>query len=301
MERHQAEEGMITRVIGRHVTVHTGDEELDCVVSGRLKHQIRVEGGLAVGDRVIVRRLHRAGHGVIEQILPRDRVLARVIEVEGRPVKQAIAANVDLALFVFSVCHPTPNFRMLDRFLVLAEMNELPAVIVANKIDLDPEGEYRKPFALYPSIGYKVIYTSAVTGEGLDALRDFLQGQMTVLAGPSGVGKSSLLNALDPSLDLPVGEVRRVDKGRHTTVVRQMFPLFGGWIIDTPGLRAIDPGETEEPLDQFFPEMRPYIGQCRFHDCWHIDEPDCAVRAAVDRGEITSQRYESYYRMVMGE
>jgi ribosome biogenesis GTPase len=191
---------------------------------------------------------------------------------------------------------------MLDRFLVIAEKQGIPAIIVANKIDLVGIEAARQSFAHYEPLGYRVYYTSAHSGEGVETLRGELAGKLSVFAGPSGVGKSSLLNWLLPELELEVREVSHATrKGRHTTVVREMFPLHGGYIADTPGLKAlalwdVDPAE----LDGYFPELRHLVADCQFSDCTHIHEPGCAVRAAVDAGEIHPERYQSYCYLRQG-
>jgi ribosome biogenesis GTPase len=190
--------------------------------------------------------------------------------------------------------------RKLDRFLVVAEMNELPAVICVNKVDLVPLEQAVNQFQLYEEIGYQVIYTSAKTGLGVAELRDLLTGKLSVLAGSSGVGKSSLLNAVQPGLGLRVREVSEATgKGLHTTRHAELLPLHGGgYVADTPGIRGlalfdVEPGE----LDAYFREIAPLVAFCQFSDCTHRHEPKCAVRAAVAQGEISQQRYQSYLRL----
>jgi ribosome biogenesis GTPase len=204
---------------------------------------------------------------------------------------------------VFAAASPEPHPRMLDRFLVIAEANDLAARIVINKVELvggaEAAGERWRD---YERAGYPVHYTSAKRNEGLGALHDALAGTVSVLTGPSGVGKSSLMNAMFPGLDLRVGEISEsVNKGRHTTVGGYLHPLpgpEGGYLADTPGLRevgmwALDP----EALDRCFPDLRPFLDQCRFGDCTHRVEPDCAVRDALARGEISEARYDSFLRL----
>lgn len=207
-------------------------------------------------------------------------------------------ANVDQVVVVFAAAHPEPRLRMLDRFLVQSEMSGLPAVIVVNKSDLVDRSEIESRFSVYVRAGYPVLYTSVLTGEGLEGLRDRLCGRISVLTGPSGVGKSSLLNVLEPGFRLRTGEVSEaVRKGRHTTVMAELLPLScGGYVADTPGLRELGLwGVSRDRLDECFPEFRPYLGDCRFgRGCSHTHEPDCAVRAAVESGEVSLDRYESY-------
>jgi ribosome biogenesis GTPase len=203
-------------------------------------------------------------------------------------------------VFVFSCAEPSPRLRMLDRLLVGAEIKDIPIAVCANKIDLVGRQEARALFGIYAEIGYPVHYTSAVTGEGIDELRDTLRGRISGLVGPSGVGKTSLLNAMQPGLGLRVREVSQAtSKGRHTTVVPQLLPLdVGGWVADTPGIRAlalfdIDP----EELDAYFPDIAPLVARCQFSDCTHTVEPGCAVMQAVEEGRVGCHRYESYVRL----
>jgi ribosome biogenesis GTPase len=194
---------------------------------------------------------------------------------------------------------------MLDRLLVLAENNDLPAFVCANKIDLlEDEGEAGELFGVYEEIGYPVLYTSAKTGQGIDALRQHLLGNLTVLSGPSGVGKTSLLNAVQPHLGLATQQISdATGKGRHTTVGVRLWPLEGGgYVADTPGLREAGLWDIEpEELAWHFVEFRPYLSDCRFSTCTHTHEPGCAVKTAVEAGEISELRYDSYQRMLVGE
>lgn len=293
-------------------------EELDASLRGRLKKADygRREGGairrdtvdaaeralkLAVGDRVRVERDDRGEAWAITEILPRTSRLARRAPGGGHG-ERVLAANVDQVVVVFAAAKPEPHPRMLDRFLVIAEANGLAARVVINKIDLVGEADARARFAAYERAGYPVHYTSAKLDAGLEGLRESLAGRVSVLTGPSGVGKSSLMNALFPGLDLRVAEISEsVNKGRHTTVGGHAHPLpaaEGGYLIDTPGLREVGlwslPTET---LDRCFPELREHLERCRFADCSHVAEPDCAVREAVETGLVDPSRYDSYLRL----
>ena len=290
---------------GRH-RVQDGDGVALCHLRGKLKRERLATDLIATGDWVRWRAT-RPDRGVIEEVLPRETQLSR-----RRPghldVEQVIVANPDQAVYIFSVREPTPHFRMLDRLLVIAENNDLPAIICANKVDLIEdevaEEEVQDRFGLYEEIGYPVIYCSARMGWGIDALRECLRGQLSVLCGPSGVGKSSLLNAVQPDLGLAVREISRATgKGRHTTVGVRLWPLeHGGYVADTPGLREAGFWDIEpEELAWHFVEMRPFLSDCRFSSCVHIHEPDCAVQAAVESGAISLTRYESYWRLLEGE
>jgi ribosome biogenesis GTPase len=293
---------------GRH-RIEDGDRTVTCDIRGRLKRQRLDTDLIATGDQVRWRPT-RPGRGVIEEILPRDTQLSR-----RRPghieAEQIIVANPDQAIFIFSVRDPAPHLRMLDRLLIIAENNDLPAIICANKIDLlasdthaGAVNQARRLFHTYEKIGYPVLYTSAHTGEGVNTLRERLLGRLSVLCGPSGVGKSSLLNAVQPELGLAVREISDYSgKGRHTTVGVRLWTLEGGgYVADTPGLREAGLWDIEpEELAWHFVEMRPFLSDCRFSSCIHTHEPDCAVKAAVQEGTIDTARYDSYCRLLAGE
>jgi ribosome biogenesis GTPase len=191
---------------------------------------------------------------------------------------------------------------MLDRFLVIAEKQRIPPIIVANKTDLVEDS--KEIFGLYETIGYRVIYTSVKDNKGVDELRNALVKKISAFAGPSGVGKSSLLNEIQSGLGLAVNEVSiAMDKGRHTTVTRQMFALEeGGYVADTPGWKSLALWDTEaEEIDAYFPELRDLVPQCQFSDCSHVHEPGCAVLAALKAGKVHPERYESYLRLRAGQ
>jgi ribosome biogenesis GTPase len=256
---------------------------------------------LAVGDRVLLEQ-DDSGSTAIAEILPRRSRLARRAPGGGHG-ERVVAANVDQVVVVFAAANPEPHPRMLDRFLVIAEANDLKARIVINKVELVGGVDVaRERWSLYERIGYPVHYTSVKQRLGLEELHDAFAGVVSALTGPSGVGKSSLLNAMFAGLDLRVGEISEsVNKGRHTTVGAYLHPLpdaQGGYVADTPGLRevgmwALSPTE----LDQCFPELRPFLTECRFADCRHSVEPGCAVREAVSRGDVSVARYESFIKL----
>jgi ribosome biogenesis GTPase len=303
--------GIVIKAQSGFFTVQADDgRQVVARVSGRLTQERRDTDLIAVGDRVRV-ALSKGGSATIGKIAERKRALSRLApSAKGRGGRrwdrqgylsereQIIVANPDEAVFVFACAQPDPHVRMLDRFLVGAEAQDIPAVICANKIDLvGGVQEAREWFGLYEEIGYPVIYTSALTGEGVDELREQLAGKLSVLAGPSGTGKSSLLNAMQEGLGLAAKQVSQATgKGRHTTVVPELLPLdVGGWVADTPGIRVLALFDTDpEELDAYFPEIAPLVAECQFSDCTHLVEPGCAVIAAVKAGRIHAERYESY-------
>lgn len=285
--------GRVLRAVGGTYTVEIAGVEHACVLRGRLKMEEGL-GRVAVGDEVEVELLED-GSAAIAEVRPRTRKLARRSAHGTR--EQVIAANIERLAAVLSVAKPQPNLILLDRLLVVAELSGIEPFVVANKIDLVDAGEARAAFADYEAAGYTVVYTSAVSGAGIAELAEALRGRTTAFVGPSGAGKSAILNAIEPGLGLRVGEVSRgPGTGRHTTVEASLHPLrAGGYVADTPGLRKLKLWEVPEgELDRAFPEFRPHLGGCRFPDCRHLQEPDCAVRAAVERGAITERRYKSY-------
>jgi ribosome biogenesis GTPase len=295
--------GLIVRSQSGFFTVRTGAGFVTCHLRGRLKQGPREGDIAAVGDRVRV-SIQSDGQGMIEEIEARTTSLVRLDPRPQGVYQQVILANPDQALFVFACANPSPHLRMLDRFLVIAEKQGLPALIVANKVDLVGQEQAEALFGFYRPLGYPVIYTCAKDGLGVEELRARLTGRVSALAGPSGVGKSSLLNAVQPGLGLAVREVSAaVSKGRHTTTVRELFPLDGGgYVADTPGMRSLALWDTEpEELDGYFPELAPLVHACQFSNCSHKSEPGCAVRLAVEAGDVSSQRYESYLRLRAGE
>ncbi len=297
-------QGRIIRTQSGFYTVETAEgEQWVCRLRGRLKRGPRTGDIAALGDWVRFRPVD-ARNGIIEEVLPRERALVRLAPTPRGTYRQVIIANPDQVVFAFACARPAPRFGMLDRFLVIAEKQGIPALILANKVDLTGEERAREMFGIYPPLGYPVLYTSVPWKLGLDALRARLAGKISALAGPSGVGKSSVLNAIQPGLGLAVSHVSEAtQKGRHTTVVRALYPLEGGgYVADTPGLKSLGLWDIEpEELDGYFPEMRDLVPLCEYNDCTHIDEPGCAVRAALEKGEIAPSRYRSYVRMRLGE
>ncbi|MFN8492499.1 MAG: ribosome small subunit-dependent GTPase A [Caldilineaceae bacterium] len=301
--------GIVTRARGHHFDVRTdpgSDNRMRlCEVRGRLLQERTKHTLVAVGDHVWVLP-NGEQKGQIERVEERHSVLSRQRPGVDTPAEDVILANPDQALVVFAAAQPEPHLRMLDRFLVIAESNELTTLIAVNKVDLIGLEQAQALFGLYENIGYHVIYASTKTGEGIAELRDCLNDKITVLTGPSGVGKSSLLNSIHPDLHLETGDLRDfMGKGKHTTRAAQLFALpFGEntFVADTPGIRELGLYEIEPTaLGFYFVEMKPYLHDCHYPGCTHDHEPGCAVRAAVEAGKIQAERYESYLRLLHGE
>ncbi len=297
--------GVVLRVRGHHYDVQTDDGVRVCQVRGKLLQNKTKDTLVAAGDRVWIWPEGR-NSGLIERVDARRSVLSRQQPGISRPAEDVILANPDQVLVMFSVAEPEPHLRMLDRFLVIAEANDLPAIICVNKIELTGLEGARAIFGIYEEIGYPVLYVSAKLGQGIEALKDLLMDRITVVTGPSGVGKSTLINAIYPELNLKVGDLRDfAGKGKHTTRAAQLIRLPLGeetFIADTPGIRElglyeIDPAD----LGFYFVDIAPFVNDCRFPDCTHDHEPGCAVRAAVEAGQIDRRRYESYLRLLHGE
>jgi ribosome biogenesis GTPase len=274
---------------------------LRCRLRGKLMEKAKSSDIAAIGDHVHVHPLDDHA-GTITDVDPRTSTLSRPARTEGKrgagsaEREQVIIANADQAFFVFAAASPAPQLRSLDRFLVVGEKSNIQTlVIIVNKIDLADDA--RALFAPYEQIGYPVIYTSALRGIGVDAVRERLKDKISVFTGPSGVGKTSLLNTIQPGLGRAVKAVSDATQlGMHTTRYSELIRFDdGGYLADTPGLRHLTIWDIEpEELDAYFREIAPRVPACRFGDCTHHDEPGCAVRDAAERGEITPARYDSY-------
>jgi ribosome biogenesis GTPase len=240
-----------------------------------------------VGDNVEIEVLDESEKlGSLVRILPRKNQLIR-----------PAAANVDQALVIFAVRQPDPNYVLLDRFLIAMEQKGIPAIICFNKQDLIEAGEAKKMYDIYAECGYQVLMTSAFNEEGITGVRNILEGKTTVVAGPSGVGKSSLTNLLQKEISMETGEIsRKLKRGKHTTRHSQLITIGEQtYLMDTPGFSSLFvEGMEKEELRSYFPEFSQYEGKCRFQGCVHVNEPDCAVKAAVENGLISRQRYDNY-------
>ena len=294
--------GVVTKKLTNSYFIQTGQSGLICTLSTKLKREARGDP-IAIGDFV---RWNEARQ--ITDVLPRQNQLSRrsAVPMPGAYAhEQVIAANIDQVIPVFAAANPKPAWHLLDRYLVSAESAEIPALVVLTKMDLvsgrPASAEIQQIAAEYQAIGYQVILTSAENGLGLGELRAALSDCLSVFVGKSGVGKSSLLNAIEPGLGLRVQQTNQTTgKGRHTTTHLEMFQLqSGGAIIDTPGVREFGLWDVaQDDLALFFPEMRALVGTCKFGlDCQHDQEPGCTIRRAVNLGEISPYRYQSYLKL----
>ncbi len=285
--------GMVLARVGSAYRVATATGEVRATLSGRAKLPDRER--VVVGDQVI---LDRPDGASIVGVEPRRNVLERRTP-NGRGAKP-IAANLDRVLVLTAVMSPKPNLSLIDRLLVIAEANEIPAGVVITKTDLKTHADLSHRFK---TAGYSIWPVSIRTGDGIEELAAEMRGHVTLLTGPSGVGKSSLLNRIQPGLSLPTGELStKIQRGKNITVTALMVPLDqGGFVVDTPGFSDVGLWGTEpRELANCFPEMRRFVDHCKFPDCHHLTEPGCAVRSAVDAGQIEGGRYDSY-RTVLKE
>jgi ribosome biogenesis GTPase len=301
---HQVEvsslQGTVVEVSSGLCRVDVVGQTLMCGLRGSLSaEETGFTNVVAVGDDVFV-SADSSGWGVVEQVLPRRTVLARP-DVFYSHLRQVIVANAEQLLIVASWRNPTLWPELIDRYLIAAQRNKLSPIICVNKIDL-AEDLLACQGALQPyqALGYPVIFASALTGVGIDSLREILRGRITALAGLSGVGKSSLLSAAQPSLQLRTGIVSEASgEGRHTTTQITMLPLaMGGFVVDTPGIREFGlSGLSSRDLIQFYPDLGAVAAGCRFADCSHRHEPNCAVKAAVAAGKLPLTRYDNYQKI----
>ncbi|MGL5682500.1 MAG: ribosome small subunit-dependent GTPase A [Marinifilaceae bacterium] len=296
------QKGVVIKSTGSWYTVLMADgEQVACRLRGKIRIAgIRSTNPIAVGDGVNVEI--DGEDGVITSILPRRNYIIRRSTNLSKE-SHILAANVDQALLVVTVANPETSTVFIDRFLATAEAYNIPAIIVFNKMDLYDEDNYAYVMgltAIYEQIGYKCIHCSTITGKGVDEVRALLKDKITVLSGLSGVGKSSLINKVEPGLDLKTASISDAHKsGKHTTTFAEMFPLSeGGFIVDTPGVRSFGTIDmSKQELSHFFPEIFKISDECRFNNCTHTHEPGCAVREAVEADEISESRYCSYLSM----
>lgn len=278
-------QGKIVKGISGFYYVHIAESGIyECKAKGAFRNQ-KIKP--LVGDNVEIAVLdEKEKKGNIEKILPRENALIR-----------PAVANIDLALIIFAIAKPQPNLNLLDRFLVMMDYQKVPVTICFNKVDLVDKEEEEKMADIYEKCGYPVLFVSAKEERGIDELYRILDGRTTAVAGPSGVGKSSLVNRLQPNVQMETGNIsRKIERGKHTTRHSEIIPIAGNtYIMDTPGFSTLDiPGFEKEDLQQFYPEFAAYEPYCRFQGCSHISEPDCGVKDALEEGKISRIRYENY-------
>jgi len=296
--------GRVLRVHGLNSAVEAGDGRLYQCATRRLLKTLATDQRHVVvaGDRVIFRPVESSeqSEGIIERVEPRYGSLCRA----SRGKQHVIVANVDQLLIVTSAAEPRLKPNLIDRLLISAEKSRIRPVICINKVDLIDPALLQPLVGLYSQMGYRVLLLSAETGSGIERLRRVMRHRESVVAGQSGVGKSSLLNRIDPELGLRVMTVSaESQKGRHTTTTAQLIPLSdGGYVVDTPGIRQYQPWDViAEEVAGFYRDLRPYVSRCRFPDCTHTHEAECAVKDAVADGRLDERRYEGYCQLLLGD
>lgn len=301
--------GTVTTVRGLFVEVDEGAQRWACTIRRMLRTRlIDARSSLTVGDHVRFQPVAvgqqlglQTSHdqllpeGIIVEVMPRKTTLLRQYD---RRI-QVIAANVDQVVVVVATIDPPLRPHLIDRYLVAIHKGDMRSVICINKADLDEDGFAAEVAERYRKLGYRTLLTSTVDGRDIEALRQLLTGQTSAIVGPSGVGKSSLINAIEPGFALKVGDLTDLRRGKHTTTTARLLKWdFGGYVVDTPGVRQFDPAAVErQELEAYFIEFRDLVARCRFPSCSHTHEIDCAVRAAVDTGDVGIERYESYCKM----
>ena len=292
--------GLVTKSTGSWYSVlnESTGERLECRLRGQFRiHGIKNTNPVVVGDRVDY-GTEKDGTGIITHIETRKNYIERK-STNLSKIRHLIAANIDLAFLLVTLREPRTSLGFIDRFLVAAEGFRIPVCLVFNKMDLYSEAELsvvEELSALYSHIGYGVLRTSVVSGMGIDKLREMIHGKVCLFSGHSGTGKSAIISAIDPTLNLRTGDISKVhNKGKHTTTFAEMFPLAEGYMIDTPGIKEFGLIQySKEEVRDYFPEIRAYNNRCKFDDCSHTHEPGCLVQKAVESGEIAPSRYLNY-------
>lgn len=277
------EKGIIVKGIGGFYYIKQGDRVFECKARGKFRNKKITP---LVGDYVLFKFDEMTKQGIIEDILDRR------VELIRPPV-----ANVEQAIIVFALKNPDPNLRLLDKILVMSEYNNLELKICINKIDLDDDDYLHKIMEIYKDTGYEIIPCSTKKEVGIDRIKGILKDKISVFAGPSGVGKSSLLNKVQSGLELKTGEIsNKIKRGKHTTRHSELLELdFGGWVVDSPGFTSLNIDYIEiEELGYLFPEFRHYVDDCKFTNCLHVNEPNCEVKNALNKGYISKDRYNNY-------
>lgn len=299
-------EGRVFKSTGSWYEVRTKEGEvIQCRLRGKFKNKnLKVNNPIAVGDYVILEReLLGDNTAVITKILPRTNYIIRK-SAKKTGFAHILSSNIDQAMLMATLAFPRTSLGFIDRFLVSAESFRIPSLVIFNKSDIFEEDGFKyaeELQALYESLGYKAAFISVLENKGMDEVNKMLEGKTTLIAGHSGVGKSSFLNKILPDLDLRIGDVSLfAEKGTHTTTFAEMFQVKKDtFLIDTPGIKELGLYDIEShEISDYFPEMRAFIGACKFHNCAHTIEPDCAVLKALEQGEIAESRYASYLSML---
>ena len=302
------EKGIVLKSTGSRYRVLYGDGKIiDCSIKGKLRiREFRTTNPVAVGDNIFFETDPKSGTGIITEVIDRRNYILRKATNLSRH-SQIIAANIDQVLLMVTIIMPETPFEFIDRFLITAEAYRIPAIIIINKADLYGSDEMEKLEyleSLYTKIGYECIRLSLKENINLDALKSLMRGKTSLISGYSGVGKTTLLNTLNPHLNLKTAEISDYHKqGKHVTTFPEMHEMpFGGFVIDTPGIRGFGVVDMEKnEIYHFFREIFKVSKYCRFNNCLHLDEPGCAVRSAVEHGEIDFLRYKSYLNIMEGD
>ena len=302
------QKGVVTKSTGNLYRIRTEDNQIiECKLKGQFRiHGIKTTNPVAVGDHVCFIREKKQVYGLITDIEERKNYITRK-SINLSHISHILAANIDRVFLIISINYPQTPLGFIDRFLTAAESFRIKTVLVFTKIDLYNKEEYiqlNEWKTLYEQIGYSCLSVSALTKEGLDNLKEMMQNNVSFFGGQSGVGKSTLINALDQNLHLQVGDISNFyKKGKHTTTFAEMFTLsFGGYIIDTPGIKEFGLIQYEkEEVTHYFPEMLRLLPQCKFNNCTHTHEPNCAVKKALEEGKIAYSRYRNYISIIENE
>lgn len=293
--------GRVITTIGQNSIVHADDgRTFECTTRRLLRTMSRDGRNIIVAGDFVLFEPQDERYGTVQRVEPRQATLAR----GSKRHEHVIVANVDQVVIVMSAAEPRLKPGLIDRFLISAAKGKSEALICINKIDLIDPVELQPLLGMYGRIGYRVVLCSAETGDGIDRFRELLKGRQSVVSGQSGVGKSSLLNVVEPGLKLDTGAVSSwTQKGRHTTRTAKLLPLsFGGWVVDTPGIRQLELWDVQpEEVEGYFIEFRPFVTYCQFPDCTHTHEANCRVKRAVSLGLISTTRYHSYMRILSGQ
>jgi len=308
MQKPKQHKGIVVRSTGSWYDVREANGNItSCKFKGKFKIAgIKSTNPIAVGDHVSFILLSEENTGLIQKLEPRDNYIIRKSTKLSKQT-HIIASNIDFAFLVITLNQPRTSTGFIDRFLVTAEAYHIQAVLVFNKADLFSEEDQKQILDLieiYENVGYQCLQTSTINEQGMESLKKLMKDKTSLFSGHSGVGKSALVNAIEPGLQLKTGAISQVhQKGKHTTTFAEMHPLhFGGYIIDTPGIKEFGMVDMEkETLSGYFPEMKKRLQLCKFNNCLHVNEPQCAVREAVENGEIAQSRYINYLAILDDE